>query len=777
MKTTQTDTLPTCRKARIFPLGVAAFGFALFAGSFLVPTAVDASSERTFDKAMVEAPKKMRKDRNRQNEAKVELSARGKQLAAKYAARLVELRSAIAAQFPGISEAQQQACREALAAQKLESVKYDIAQRQFRRGYSNKVTGLKSARESVEEAPAKLARAEMYLRNALAMPDGHEDKTLAVEEAQKLVNQRKKDMEVLPKRLAKAEKAYESAMQRKAELSKELEAAAEKLQATQARCAQVLGEAGVDGVVSNDKLDGELAQAAVIADATPYWLAVYAQQGAGHEQRIERLFGNTPLMLQMLVADGAFWGKFGPALEIYEKIQEAHPRSGSGLFQRLALAVALEHAVPIVLNRPKAENDKPVEYIDPVARYHAYETAYLADELDPSFPTLSAWSLRMVVNGDEPDEISAWGRQMLRNYRPDLVAMPDQAWRYVKSVETEINYTSKYQKLGYDRDELQGYQNILAVGGICGRRAFFGRFILRAFGVPTEARSQPGHAALVRSTPDGWVCCLGAGWGAGNRTIFERYPTDLDFLASSQAREEEQAFMLVKRAIWIGTALGEDSQFGYHQNLRMRHQGEFARKSVDEIEVPEFWHASAMITQNMIIDRLGVTALEAVGEDIGESNESLLRDEIASAQIPESERAITVDASGTIHVPAAATSEPTNNTDVIRFMPSNIGGMQLHYTRFGGSDTFEYKINAPKSGKYHLTARLVTPAPKQQLFLKVNDARQLIKFDLPYTVGKWDETQPITVELKKGENVLSFHRGHYFMRGVTIRDFNLVPVK
>ncbi|MBT8044284.1 MAG: hypothetical protein KJO79_04975, partial [Verrucomicrobiae bacterium] len=115
--------------------------------------------------------------------------------------------------------------------------------------------------------------------------------------------------------------------------------------------------------------------------------------------------------------------------------------------------------------------------------------------------------------------------------------------------------------------------------------------------------------------------------------------------------------------------------------------------------------------------------------------------------------------------------------DVIRFMPSNLGGMQLHYTRFGGADTFAYTINTPAAGTYQLTARLVTPAPKQHLFLKVNKANKVTDIALPYTIGMWDQTKAVAVELKKGENVLTFSRGHYFMRGVTIRDFKLVPAQ
>ena len=100
----------------------------------------------------------------------------------------------------------------------------------------------------------------------------------------------------------------------------------------------------------------------------------------------------------------------------------------------------------------------------------------------------------------------------------------------------------------------------------------------------------------------------------------------------------------------------------------------------------------------------------------------------------------------------------------------------MHYTRFGGSDTCAYAINTPKAGKHALTARLVTPAPKQYLFLVVNDAPESINIPLPYTIGLWGELEPVEIALNQGENVLSFHRGHYYMRGVTIRDFTLTPL-
>ena len=777
LSTIQAIATGPCKQSGFTTTRRLALSVAILMGMTLMPLAVDAAKEDAAKQNRYEpSQKRLRKDRNKSPEIKVELTAAGKALADKYATMLSTLQADIQKQLPQIDSTKQKALQEALAAQQLAEVKYEIEHTKWRRGYQNQVTGLQSKEEKLEDAPARVADAEMLLKNALAMPDNHQDKARAMEEAQKNLKKRKQYLKEFPESVAKAKAAVESAKQKEPELARQVEAAAKVLEQAKARTMQALEALGVDGLLASNALDAKLAQAVVISEATPYWLAVYAQQGPTKEKVIEQLLSDKPLMLQMLVADGPVWEKYGSAVEIYQAIQKASPRAKEGLFQRLALAVALEFAVPVIAESREADGEEP-QYIDPIQRYLSYEKAYLADELDPGFAGLNTWALRMVVNGTEPIDIMDWGQKMLRNYRPDLITMADENWRYVKSVNTEINYTSTYQKLGWDRPDLQRYQNILANGGICGRRAWFGRFILRTFGVPTTARPQPGHATLVRWTAAGWVACLGGGWGAGSKSV-RGYSTDLDFLASTQTREDEQAFMKVKRAQWIGIAFGENPQyFGYHKNLRRREMNKFASQSVDEIEVPEFWHCVALSKQDLIIKKLKAKALAAVGEDLGESNESAIREKVDTVEIPKAERRISVDAKGTIHIPAAACSQPINNTDVICFMPSNLGGMQLHYTRYGGADTFEYSFEAPKAGTYKLSARLVTPAPKQHLYLKANNAKERIDIALPYTVGMWEELKPVEIELKKGKNVLTFYRGHYFMRGVTIRDFKLTPVK
>ena len=319
-----------------------------------------------------------------------------------------------------------------------------------------------------------------------------------------------------------------------------------------------------------------------------------------------------------------------------------------GPLQPLALAVSLEHAVPVKQRNAVAETDAPAT-VDPVKRYLHFEKAFLDGELDPAFKDLSVWDYRMVVDGEEPDEILAWGREMLRNYRPDQISTSDYRWRYVEAVRTDIKYGSQDNK--YDKPELQFFQNILMNGGVCGRRAFFGRFILRAFGIPTTARPQRGHAALVHWTPDGWVVCLGGGWGAGRTKT--RYNKDLDFLATTQARAAGEPFMQVKRAQWIGDVLGEPRAFGF--------------LSGD----PGFWNGVALYTQTGIIEDAKAKTLAAVGEDIGEANESKEKEEIAKVDHDRRGPEDVVDGKGVITIPAAATSKPTKSTGKIIFMKSN----------------------------------------------------------------------------------------------------------
>ena len=531
-----------------------------------------------------------------------------------------------------------------------------------------------------------------------------------------------------------AKKAYQAAQQARASAAASAEAPTQAVLAALKR------------LLAGDALDAQLVRCVVLADATPRNLAAFAQQGRDHEALVETLLSDAHLMKRMLIAGGAREGQYARAMQIHAGIRRADPAiPAEGVLPRLALAICLEHAVPIAQNNPKAQTDAPAT-VDPVKRYLHYKEAFLAGELDGGFADLTAWELRMVVNGEEPDWALAWGREMLRSYRPDHVRTPDTRWRYVRAVNTEVKYGS--QDVQNDRPTLQQYQNILMNGGVCGRRAFFGRFILRSFGIPTTRRPQRGHAALTHWTPDGWVINLGAGWGWG----WTPFGQDVDFLEHTQARKQETAFLEVLRARWIAAALGEASPFGFHD------------------KAGGFWSGVALYRQRQIAEEA-----RKVKGDTAASPPKPAAVAAAGGATEEDEK-IAVGPDGTITIPAALCSKPTQSTQKILLMESFLGGRQLHYSRTGKPEAFEYTFDAPAAGAYALTARVLTTSDGQHLWVAANGAGEGIDMAIPYTVGKWQQTQPVEVRLNKGRNVLRFWREEP-VKGLTIKDFALRPVK
>lgn len=679
-------------------------------------------------------------------QAPVELGDSGKRLEQRYAAELQSLRAKITDSLPRLDARAKTAYLDACKAEK--TAEAAIADAEARLDKINGAKGLVAhakgkwiggADNGIAEAKAKLAKAA-----------NDAERKAAKEELAKWEKNREEGVAALKERTA----AMEQAERDRPAAEKQLAGAKDALAKAKAGSTAAIKRLGLADILSSDKLDRLLAKHSVLTEATPAGLAAFAGQSPENEKLVADLLADERLMLQMLIADGAEGGRYGEAMKIYTDIRKASGKSGEGVLQRLALAVALDHAVPNPQRNPDAQTDGPA-FVNPVNRYLHFEKAFLAGELDPHFKELTTWDFRMVVDGEEPDEILTWGREMLRNYRPDHVTTADMGWRYVALVRTDIPYGS--QDNIYDEKELHFFQNILKNGGICGRRAFIGRFVLRAFGVPTTARPQPAHAALAHWTPDGWVVCLGGGWGVGwTKTPYDR---DLDFLATTQARALGDHFLAVKRAQWIGDATGEPRSYGL-----------ITKKE------PAFWNGVSLYTQRAMIDASKAKTLAAVGEDIAEATESKVKEKIVEVTMTDEDRRAVVDAKGVITLPAAATSNPTKSSGRVLFQNSFLGGKQLHYSRGNGTQPFEYKFDAPAAGKYRLSARVVTPSWKQGLKLVVNGSGQPLDIALPYTVGMWENSEPVEIELAKGSNTLTFTREGN-VKGVSIRDFTLTPVQ
>ena len=586
-----------------------------------------------------------------------QLNATGKKLEAAYEAQIKTLEADLKRALSRFDAADKNAYQKAREAETKARIEFDT--------YNSGIKGgVKKAEGLVNHAKGKWIGGAKHAIN-------HAEKKL---KAAKNDGQRKAAQQELDKakqNLAAGEQALKERLKaldlaKKAEtdgprLIKEATAALAK---AQTHTAKVLEQTGFSDVLMDGALDGKLAKYVLLKEATPKGLALFAQKERANMALVDQLLANENLMFLMLLHDGAERSKngrsqgpaqYGPAMKIYSDILKASSKAKSGVLQELALACALEHSVPNPQRNAKADTSAPT-IVDPVKRYLTYEKAFLAGELDPAFKDLNAWEMRFVIDGEEPDELSAWGRQMMRNFRPEQTR-GDYGWRYVRIVTSDVQYGSHNVPL--DRDELQFFQNIIMNGGVCGRRAFFGRFVLRSFGIPTIARPSRGHAALAHWTPKGWVVNLGPGWGGGWTKT--NYKNGRDFVATSQARSNRREYPAVKRAQWMGEVAGEPRVYGVHQGV-----------------TAGFWNAMSLHLQQRIITKSNAQTLEALGTNLGEADGAAITK--GSDGNDSVQQKITVSTNGTINIPAAAFASA--NRGQVQTTKSHGPGMQIFMPRF-----------------------------------------------------------------------------------------------
>ena len=90
---------------------------------------------------------------------------------------------------------------------------------------------------------------------------------------------------------------------------------------------------------------------------------------------------------------------------------------------------------------------------------------------------------------------------------------------------------------------------------------------------------------------------------------------------------------------------------------------------------------------------------------------------------------------------------------------------------------FEYTVTVPRSGAYSLTAQVVTANYGQQLIVSANGAESESIMKMPFTVGEWQDCEPVTLTLKKGENILRFSRSNPPQYGLAVKSFSLKSVR
>ncbi|MFO0827815.1 MAG: hypothetical protein U0572_06650 [Phycisphaerales bacterium] len=218
---------------------------------------------------------------------------------------------------------------------------------------------------------------------------------------------------------------------------------------------------------------------------------------------------NDRAALEDLFATGAPPTDMQACLEVLRRIWAFDRDCERGLESRLARAVALEHATPIV---PWSEwGDREARPIDPVARYAFYRDAHRAGTLFPCFATLKTWELRRVVDIPLYDEDVAWFHAHLTTGKDgkDLRSQHE-----IGNAMWLIKYREVNERNGHNVQEGKPYYDgkrwtpavILEYGGVCGAVSKFGTFAARAFGVPAQPLGQIGHCAMTwKAFDDRWI--------------------------------------------------------------------------------------------------------------------------------------------------------------------------------------------------------------------------------------------------------------------------------
>jgi hypothetical protein len=416
---------------------------------------------------------------------------------------------------------------------------------------------------------------------------------------------------------------------------------------------------------------------------------------------------------------------------------EAHSKLGSSaglekdrhpVLRRLALAVALELAGVLPVRIVECE-------LDPLERYLHYEKAYLDGELDPVFERLCAWELRMAIDSDASHSELRWARACLRNYRPDHVLTDDPQWRYCRIVRTDVGYN----KPDWYKPQ-RSYDQILSGGGQCGPRAWYGRFVCKAFGMPTWGCRQPGHAAMARWTANGWQTCLGAGlhrseWENKTGNFFQA-----EMLALYALRSEEAYLRKVLRLWMVGNVWESEPS------------RDLVRRALPSAKCP--WKSLSFLQMKRLAS--ATPSLEPLFPRTGEVEtllERLLHAPVVNEQI------LKDTSRGVVAIPGTCASSESRCT----YMKCFEGGRQVLLGENNAEVVYTLEPQHLVAGAvlYRLTIRVCTVHRNEEpasLTITSNRSTRVYSIQLPYSAGEWKETDPVVVELYDTGAVLKLVR-------------------
>lgn len=477
--------------------------------------------------------------------------------------------------------------------------------------------------------------------------------------------------------------------------------------------------------VTESSCEKYMMKGCIIVKATTAGLAEFCAEDRKHGKLIDHLFKEASLMKDMLTHGGAKDGNFGASMKIYTDILATFSDSDdeyTEVNKKIALAVALELATPMW------EFDTKIE-VNPVERYIHYRDAYKAGELDPAFPHFSIWELRHVVNSDAKNDQLKWGRYMLMNYAPYISVVTDLSMQYAYILETDVLIRSP----SWTGDP-RTYQMVLSGGGKDMVNAWFGRYICKAFGIPTWGCEQSGKYGFTKWTEEGWVTCMGMAW---DECEWDE-TTGIDFKGETDARAAVSEEDYYKKFILL-ECLAE---------VMDGRRGEVPEEERTILHPLRLWRSLSIVQKALMLEPGAPENFKRDGESPVKTNKEKYM-EMFELDEPDDEIKTKKDK---ITLPMGIAHTLFGNVMRIACLK---GGKQIN---FAGPGQCEFDLpDDIEPRTYKVVFEVNTVHRKQATTTIAVDMDDPVAIKIPYTLGVWQKTAPVEIQLEPGQS-LTFKR-------------------
>jgi hypothetical protein len=294
---------------------------------------------------------------------------------------------------------------------------------------------------------------------------------------------------------------------------------------------------------------------------------------------------------------------------------------------------------------------------------------------------------------------------------------------------------------------------VLSGGGNESVNSWFGRFVLKSFGIPTWGSKYRRKEGFTRWTPEGWAEMNGANWETAewNGKSGKDFKTEVE--ARNKAPQEEYFKKLVTLQCLADVVDGDPSLIPDYEKDAMH--GERLWRSLSIVSMELLFQTEPEVQRTF--ERKGEGLVKTKCEKYLEKYEK---------DAPDAEISFDQD-KGILLIPASRHGFSDGN---ILLIDSYTGGKQLNFIADGVAE-YELPEIIPAK-KYSLAAEVCTVSSSQTpLSVQVGEDGEKKEIKVPYTVGEYEFTKTIKIDLSPGDT-LRFSRPKGSL-GVAIKKFIL----